>query len=335
MITEIMDKKLCLTENNNKIIVSLGIALPPSHARARGAHEITVKDAIESVLNQTFDTNLIEIIIIDDGSCDRALSIIDNVVSKGNITVKRYSTDGDSIALARQTIVDKSSGRYIVFIDADMIIPHDFIQKQVDLMNKNPLIGVVGATMRCRSEKSIVAKLEALAQSYSYQFGVLKKWKQNPKKIGTGGSIFRREAIKKAGGFDIEIRGAGEDIDLTARIKSAGYLLHISQTEFEHEFKQTLKSLWNQYVWYGYGSHYCYHKHKDLTDLVYTYFAPISFVGGVIRSILSFKATRQKISFLLPFYNLFKATAWCFGFFKANLEGYEPVTCEFKMNNDD
>ena len=333
MSNMLSDKKMRLKDDDDKVDVTLGIALPPSRARVRGAHEITVKEAIESMLNQTFDKKRMEIIVVDDGSSDKTLSIINEIVSKDVVKVKMYSTIGDSITIARQTIVDNSRGIFIVFIDSDMVLPKDFIQKQVDAINENPSIGVVGANMKGRCRNSMVAKLEAMSQSRDYEFGILRKWRRSPRKLGTGGSIFRLAAIRDVGGFDLNIRGAGEDSDITTRIKAAGYLLILSQVEFEHEFKQTLKSLWNQLVWYGYGSHYCYHKNKDLTDLVYTYFLPVSFGGGIVRAILSFVATRRKISFLLPFYNLFKATAWWFGFFKANLEGYEPSIFTSKLIN--
>ncbi len=332
MTNEFSHIKEQLTDRDEQIDVTLGVALPPYRARTRGAHEITVKDAFVSILNQTFDKKRMEIVVVHDGSSESTLSIINELVSKDDVKVNTYSTTGDRITIARQKIVDNAHGNFIVFIDSDMVLPRDFIQKQVDAINENPLIGVVGANMNGRLRNSVVAKLEAIAQSRDYEFGILRKWRKNPKKLGTGGSIFRLAAIREVGGFDLEIRGAGEDSDITSRIKSAGYLLLLGQAEYEHEFKQNLKSLWNQLVWYGYGSHYCYHKNKDLTDLMYTYFLPVSFGGGVVRAILSFITTHRKISFLLPFYNLFKATAWWFGFFKANLEGYEPGTCASIVN---
>ena len=333
MATNLYEKKVMGRGNKEKIDVTLGVALPPARARARGAHEITIKDAFLSMLNQSFDKERMEIIVVHDGSSEQTLSIIKEVASKSIVRVKFFVTNQDSVSVARQTIVNNSKGSFLIFIDSDMILPKDFVKKQVEMITKNRTIGVVGANMKGKLKNSLVAKLEAIAQAPDYEFGVLKKWRQNPRKLGTGGSIFRLEAIKKIGGFDLQIKGAGEDSDITERIRSAGYSLLFSQAEFQHEFKQNFRSLWNQLVWYGYGSHYLYHKNRDLTDLIYTYFFPLSFIGGVIRAILSFKSTHQKISFLLPFYNLFKATAWWFGFFKANLEGYEPKISTIMNSN--
>jgi len=311
---ELSDAKMRLEDREGTVDVTIGICVRDS--------ERSIRDAIVSVLDQTFDRKRMEMIIVDDGSRDGTLSIIDEIVSKADIKVKIYSTDGAGLAVARQMVVDNSCGNFIVFVDGDLVLSKDYIQKQVDVMNKNPLIGVTGGKIKGKLSRNSVAELEDLSQSRDYELGIHRNWRQNPKKLWTGASIFRLSAIREAGGFDTRIRGAAEDADITARIRLAGYLLFESEAEFEHEFKQTLKGLWNQYAWYGYGMHYCYHKHKDLRDSFIVYFWPATFGGGIVRSILSFKITHRKITFLLPFFNLFKATAWWFGFLEAHQEGY-------------
>jgi len=303
-----------IKECEGTVDVSIGICVKDS--------ERTIKEAIVSLLNQTFDKKRMEIIVVDDGSRDRTLSIITELVTKAGIKVNLYSTNGTGLTVARQMVVDNSCGNFVVFVDGDMVLSKDFVQKQVDVMNKNPLIGVAGAKMKGRLNRGLVAELEGISQSSYHELGIHRNWRRNPKKLGTGGSIFRLAAIRETGGFDTKISGAAEDADITARIKLAGYLLFVSQAEFEHEFKQTLKGLWKQYAWYGYGMHYFYHKHKDLTESMLINFWPVSFAWGIVRSILSFKTTHRKIAFLLPFFNLFRATAWWFGFFKAHQEGY-------------
>jgi len=91
---------------------------------------------------------------------------------------------------------------------------------------------------------------------------------------------------------------------------------------FEHEFKRTLKALWRQYTWYGFGMHYVYHKHGSIRETMLIYFWPVSYAWSLVRAILVFKLTKRKIAFFLPSYNFFRATAWWFGFLKGHLEGY-------------
>lgn len=282
--------------------------------------EKTIKEAIASVLNQTFPHERMEIIVVDDSS-DRTLSIATDLLSRTDIQVKIYSTNGKGLGAARQMVVDNSSGRYIVWVDGDMVLANDFVHEQVNVMDKNPLIGVSKGKLKLRLTGSLVAKLEALSEYRDFELGIDKR---DIKRTADGGSIFRVAALKKVRGFDSKIR-AGQDADVTGRIKLAGYLLSLSNAEFEHNFRQTWKSIWNQRVWYGYGMHYLHHKNKNLVSFKLPFF-PISFAEGIIRSILAFRAIRQKICFLLPFLNLFKTTAWWFGFFKAHREGYGHIT---------
>jgi cellulose synthase/poly-beta-1,6-N-acetylglucosamine synthase-like glycosyltransferase len=308
------DARMSSKNNERTPYVTIGICVKDS--------ERTIKAAILSVLSQTFEKKCMEIIVVDDGSQDKTLSIITELLSKAKIKVKVIPTRGVGLTVARQMVVDSSAGNFVLFVDGDMVLPKDFVQSQFAAINSNPLVGGVGARTKARLNRSVLAELESISLSSNYEIAINRNWRQNPQILGTGGSIFRVAAIKKAGGFDTRIKGAAEDADISAKIKLAGYRIFISQSEFEHEFKQTLKGLWKQYAWYGYGVHYFRHKHKRGSRLMLTHFWPISFGTGVFRSVMYFKTTRRKSALQLPFFQFFKATAWWFGFFKAHQEGY-------------
>jgi len=305
---------MSLKECEKKVDVTIGICVKDC--------ERTIKNTVLSILNQNFNKNRMEIIVIDDGCKDRTMAIITELFSKADLKPRIYSTNRGGLTMARQMVIDKSCGYLVAFIDGDMVLSKDFMQKQVRLMEVNPSMGAAQGTMKGIATKSPVAELEALSHSSAYEIGIHRNWRRNPQALGTGGTIFRVAAIKAAGGFDKKIRGAAEDADLTARIKSAGYSLAVSKAEFEHEPKKTLKKLWTQYTWYGYGMHFFYHKHGKLNESMLVYFWPVTYAWSLVRSILAFKATRRKIALLLPSYNLFRATAWWFGFLKAHQRGY-------------
>ena len=299
---------------NQKIDVTIGVCVKDS--------ENTIKEAIESIVNQSFEKKRMEILVIDDGCKDRTISIINKILSKNNIFYRILTTNGGGLTMARQLVIDNSYGYLVIFLDGDMVFSSNFVQKQVEFMEKNPLIGVAQGTMMGRKSRGPVAELEDLSFSSSFEMGIHRNWRRDPQALGTGGSIFRVDAVKKAGGFDTQIRGAAEDADITTKIKNNGYLLAMNDAQFEHEFKRNLKSLWKQYTWYGYGMHYVYHKHGSIRDSMIVYFAPAAYAWGIIRAFLVFKAMKKKIAFFLPSYNFFRATAWWFGFFKAHIEGY-------------
>jgi cellulose synthase/poly-beta-1,6-N-acetylglucosamine synthase-like glycosyltransferase len=304
-----------MTLRNIGIIdVSVGICVKDS--------EKTIKAAIISLLNQNFDNKLMEVIVIDDGCKDQTIPIITDLFSKANIKYRVYSTHGAGLTIARQMVIDQSCGYLVIFMDGDMVFSRDFIQKLVKLMKNNHSIGAAQGTMKGKKSDSPIAELEDLSFSSAFEIGVHRTWRRNPQTLGTGGTIFRIAAVKAAGGFDKGVKGSAEDADLTARIKSAGYSLALSEAEFEHEFKTTLKTLWKQYTWYGYGMHYFYHKHGTLNEQMLVYFWPVTYAWSLVRSVLVFKATHRKIAFFLPSYNFLRATAWWIGFFNAHSKGY-------------
>lgn len=313
-----MNKKNC----NDTVTVSIGICVKDS--------ERTIKDAIDSIVNQSFNKEDMEIVVIDDGCTDRTIHIITSILLNAGITPRIFSTNGQGLSKARQMVIDKSCGKLVIFIDGDMVFSRSFVEKQVELMKSDPSIGAAQGTMIAKKSNSQLVELENLSISGDFGVGLNRAWKRNPQTLGTGGTIFRLAAMKAAGGFDSRIKGSAEDADITARIKSAGYSLAVNDVEFEHEFKSTLKSLWKQYTWYGYGMHYFYHKHGKLNESVLVYYWPITYAMGLVRLVLVFKATRKKVAFSIPSYNFLRASAWWFGFLKGHLSGYGH---EYRLTN--
>lgn len=98
-----------------------------------------LSEAIESILNQTFTD--FEFLIINDGSTDRSVDIIESyddpriqLVHNGK-NLKLITTLNRGIDLAR--------GEYIARMDSDDISLPDRLAKQVEFLDTNPLCAVV------------------------------------------------------------------------------------------------------------------------------------------------------------------------------------------------
>jgi glycosyltransferase involved in cell wall biosynthesis len=277
--------------------------------------ERTVGKAVESILQQTFPSEQMEIIVVDGNSTDRTVEILKAVFSKSSVQLRLFFDNGKGLGIARNMIVDNARGRFIIWLDDDMFFPKEYVQRQFDLMNCNPSIGVASGRQKLKLNGSSVSQLESLSNLRDLE--IVKK--KNVKRANM--SIIRVDAIRKVGGFDKSIVGAGEDADITGRIRDAGYILAAGEAEFEHEERQTWQGLWKQNFWYGYGMHYLNHKNKSLVNFRLR-FPPISFVEGTIRSIMGFTILHQRIALLLPFFNIFKAAAWWVGFYQSSRKGY-------------
>ena len=94
-----------------------------------------LSQAIDSVLDQK-DVSL-ELIIVDAGSKDNTLEIVDNYIScNENIKlVNNYNDMGP--AHARSIGVRASNGKYIAFLDSDDIWAPSKLSRQLGVMNKN------------------------------------------------------------------------------------------------------------------------------------------------------------------------------------------------------
>jgi len=276
-----------------------------------------IKEAIESILGQDFPHELMELIFVDDGSKDKTLSIIESYVPKMDMQVKVFHQEWKGLGPVRNVVVNNCSGDYIVWVDGDIILPKDHVCKQVEFMEHHPEVAIAGGSFGMWPRASLVAFLDNLV----YVTHRLIYGEKSSNLPGTGGAIYRVEAIKQVGGFDEDIIGSCEDIDVAYRVKSAGWLVVRDKSLFYGRCKETWKELWNQYLWHGYGAHYITHKNKGMISLP-KMSPPVIFFAGIINSIIAYRLIRRKIAFLLPFHLIFKNVAWWLGFFKSHLKGY-------------
>ncbi|WP_405294870.1 glycosyltransferase family 2 protein [Methanobrevibacter sp.] len=72
---------------------------------------------LDSILSQDFDG--FEVIVIDDGSTDGSLEIINNALKDSNVPHKIVHQENAGVSVARNVGIDESAGDYLVFVDAD------------------------------------------------------------------------------------------------------------------------------------------------------------------------------------------------------------------------
>ena len=281
--------------------------------------EASIKEAIDSVLDQDFQHELMEVIFVDDGSEDRTLSIILDYITRMGIEAKVFHSEWKGLGSARNVVVDNASGDYIVWVDGDMILPRDHVRKQVEFMQQNPTVGIAKARHGTCLGENLVGALENIAfQVVDFKYGGKVA---SVRALGTGGSIYRVKAIRQVGGFDDHISGVGEDMDAEYRIKDAGWLLYrASPALFYERHRKTWRDLWDQGFWYGYNGHYILGKDKGLISL-YKMTPLAGFVAGAWYSTIAYKLLRRKWVFLLPIQYAFKRVAWCLGFAKGQIDG--------------
>ena len=290
--------------------------------------EATVKETIDSILDQDFPHELIEIIFVDDGSEDNTLSIIREYASRLDIPAMIFHTSWQGLGPARNIVVNNAKGKYIVWVDGDMVLSRDYVREQVEFMERKSSVGIAKGKYGLNPGANLIATLEIYSRAAGKLVDFNYDRKARSKALGTGGSIYRVKAIRQAGGFDENIKGYGEDWDAEYRIRAAGWLLYTTEVLFRdyERYGLTWKDLWRNYFRRGYDLHYFSHKNKGIIN-VCKMSPPAAFLSGLFHSIIIYKLVHQKVVFLLPLQYTLKMTAWCLGFIRAHIGSNKSKLC--------
>lgn len=204
-----------------------------------------LKDAIESILNQTF-TNF-EFLIINDGSNDNSKKIIEAYNDPRIRLLNNKENSG--LAKVRNKGLSEAKAEYIAWLDADDMSHPLRLKKQVKLLEDYPEIGICGTWV-----KTIGAKI---SHKWHYptnpDFIRCRMLFDDP--LATSSVMFRKKLlIEHSLNFDLDYPPA-EDYDLWERLSCCCkitnipkiltfYRLHGNQTSKINVLQQK-SSVWN------------------------------------------------------------------------------------------
>jgi len=163
-------------------------------------------DAIASVLAQTYSA--VEIVVVDDGSTDDTAAIAARLAS-----VRCLRQPNRGLPAARNAGWKASTGRYVVFLDADdRLLPHAATVGVAALTARPDAALAAGLERRIAADGSpLPTPKRPRIESEHYASLVRRCW------IVVATAIYRRDALVAVGGFDERLRFA-EDYDLYLRL---------------------------------------------------------------------------------------------------------------------
>lgn len=164
-----------------------------------------LESCVTSVVNSTYKN--IEILVCSDGDNSSEIVIaIKKIIEKyPDLIVCDYGSNR-GISYCRNYMISKSNGKYILPIDGDDFIHHNFIEEAVDILENNVNAGLV----------------YSLTVNYFQQRNKLKPWVDllynDHESIGAvhfipSCNMFRKVTWHEVGGYDESLRLGWEDLD--------------------------------------------------------------------------------------------------------------------------
>lgn len=125
-----------------------------------------IADCMRSAVNQTYPE--IEIIVVNDGSTDSTLSIIEEF-QRQDSRIRVITRPNGGLSAARNTGLDSAQGEYIVFADGDDVLMPDAIETMVGIASDTSADIVMGRHTR---NEPVLADLSTATSSVSEPLNV-------------------------------------------------------------------------------------------------------------------------------------------------------------------
>lgn len=202
-----------------------------------------ILNCIESLLNQTFPKDDMEILFIDGNSDDHTVSIIHSFSEKNQNFIKVINNPNRTQAYAMNIGIREAKGKYIIRMDAHADYQKDYIQECVKILNTGEYDNVGGiAETHAKSEYG-----EIVALMMSSRFGVGNSQFRTSNVGGLVDTVpfgaFRKDYLEKIGGFDVRL-DRNEDNEINYRIRSNGGKIYLSPTiRFTYYCRESLNGI--------------------------------------------------------------------------------------------
>lgn len=190
-----------------------------------------IGEALASILNQSETTHLKEVIVVDDGSTDSSVEVIQKIAAVDK-RIKLVEQQNGGLSSARNNAIRRAKGTHVAILDGDDLWAKDKLDLQVAFMQGNEGAGVYYGDYLLFGEGIKEKKVTTRRYSVGDSEALLPRFFQFGGPIIPSTAIVSLEVFEKIGLFDETIKRA-EEVDLWLRAaeyfsfqKVDGVLLH-------------------------------------------------------------------------------------------------------------
>jgi len=222
------------------------------------------KDYLKICLKSIFENTKInfEVIVVEGGSNDDTVKFIKSKFKDKNELIIINLNKNTGPSAKRNTGIKKARGKYLVFLDSDTIVDKNWLDENINLLEKNPQFAGGQIKLLKMDQKD---RFDTAGEKIT-SLGFLSERARSSKDHGqfdqvepifsgkTAAMIFKKEIVEKAGLFDSDYFIFWEEPDLCWRIWKLGYkVVYLPFGRVWHDFnqKKPTTSWLNQLTFYG------------------------------------------------------------------------------------
>lgn len=218
---------------------------------------------LQSVIDQDYPNELVEILVVDGGSTDNSIEIVKGFM-KQHLNIKLLGGPGVNCPAGMNIGIKNAGGDIISKVDAHGYVAPDFLKMNLKYLYQNNGIKCVGGPIRSLAN-STIAKANVLARSSLFGVGGgIYSAEEKPQFVDTVQcGTYKKEVFDEVALFD-EALQFGEDEEINWRIRKAGYKIFITpEVKFFYYPRSSFKSFFKQYYNYGMARVRVIRKHPD------------------------------------------------------------------------
>jgi glycosyltransferase involved in cell wall biosynthesis len=237
--------------------------------------EKTIRNCLEALVNQTYPAERYEIIVVDNGSYDNTVNIVEEFPVRLLFEKRAHNS-----YMARNLGIKQAKAEVIVFIDADCIAEKDWLANLVEPFHDEN-IGVVAGEVLSPEPKNLIQGFYTFSGFLEQE----KKVKNKISAIGAGNTAIRKIIFDIIGQFDENFRWGGDN-DFGVRIqKETTYLIRFAKKAIVYHFHRgSLKGLIKHAYTYGLGKgrfSMKYSGNKRLQNISEAFYVLLRFIAGI------------------------------------------------------
>lgn len=235
-------------------------------------HEKYIEECILSVLSQDYKN--IELLVVDDGSSDASVDVINRL--KGKYDFYFLAQENKGLTRTLNETIAKSKGEYIVPLRSDdVMLPHR-VSTQIEYIIDKPEVGICGGNIELIDSDGALYPESRQGRDVPFRrLNFEDVFLERKPYVPATTLLIRREALEAVGGFDEDNRL--EDLMIELKITRAGYYIdcipvvlakyrkHATNTYKNHKFM--IKSILDTYARFSDHPEYEYVKYKFLNSM--------------------------------------------------------------------